>query len=113
LILKLNHAFKWEFVPSFGLFGIAEMMWFSILQQLLNSYRLYTRRCTRWTCGPFYKPKTNKCIWILDALDWWWSFGLSSTRVVGSLLIWYKSAILYFLFCWLIHAATLGEPWRL
>jgi hypothetical protein len=26
LILKLNHAFKWEFVPSFGLFGIAEMM---------------------------------------------------------------------------------------
>jgi hypothetical protein len=105
----------WVFVLFFAQYEIVEMMLSLTMLLLLNFYRLFTRRFIGSICGPISSLRTNRCIWILDALAWWWSFGLSSTKMVDSVLIEYKmlSVILYSFFRWLIHVATLGDLWWL
>jgi hypothetical protein len=75
-----------------------------------NFYRFFTKRFIGSTYGRISNPKTSRCIWIMDALIWWQSFGLSSTRVVDNVLTEYKmhSLILYSFSRWLIHVATLS-----
>jgi hypothetical protein len=100
----------WVSVLFFAQYGIVKMMLSLIMLLLLNFYRLFTRRFIGSICGPISSPRTNRCIWILDALAWW-----SSTKMVDSVLIEYKmlSVILYSFFRWVIHVATLGDLWWL
>jgi hypothetical protein len=81
----------------------------------LNFCRLYIRLLTGSTCGPFSFPRINMFLWIEHALAGWRLFGLSSARVVDSVLIGYNlqdaQCYLYSFFWWLILVATFGDPW--
>ena len=111
LIRNLKPGFVYEFVLYFAQYGIVEMMLSLTRLENLNFCRSFTELHIGSTCGLTSSPRTSGDIWILDALVWWRSFRLSSARVAGSVLIRYKMhrLILYSLFRWLIHIATLRD----
>ena len=111
-IRKQRLIFVSAFVPFFGQFGIAEMMLCLTRQEPVIFCRWYIGRPTGSTCGHFSNPWISVDAWIQDALGWWRSFGLSSTRVVGGTLVDYMMCSgLLSLFRWLIFVAAIGHIW--
>ena len=113
LIRGPNRILELVYALCFGQYGIAVMTSSLTNLPIQFFYRLCTERRIGSICRPSFFLWTSGLLWIPDVLVWWWSFGLSSTRVDGVTLIEYKMhrGYLYFLFRWLIHVATLCDPW--
>ena len=108
-ILKL--AFVSAYALFYGQFGIVEMMLCLTKRILDNFCRLFIVLPTGSTSGHVFFQRASEGVWLLDALGWWRSFGLSSTRVDGGTLVDYRVCSLAFSsFRW--SAVTiLGVAW--
>ena len=92
---------------------MVEMMLFLTGRELDIFCRLFIVLLIGSTCGPIFFKWTSEDVWLLDALGWWQSFGLSTTRVdVGTLVDNNMcSCLLLLLFWWIIRVTTVCDPW--
>jgi hypothetical protein len=78
----------------------------SIFMQLIHMATHWIQECF------FLLPRTIGNLWLLNAIDCWWSLGISSARLVGGFLgDWLMSShVAFILFRWLIFVSTLCDP---